>query len=158
MPARRDFDALELTRWMGELHLVEVIDGGRDFLYRIFATNIAGLLPFDMTGRRMSEFADLRMRAAVISCYREIVRMAAPYLIRRPAILEFGAGYMTVHEYLALPLGDDGQTVDRMFVLNNSKARRAANSDAVMFLPLEGDGSPHARSLAELIAGYTEAG
>src|SRR5262249_55185257 len=36
MPSRRDFAFEDLIPWLGHLMLVDAIDGGRDFVYRVF--------------------------------------------------------------------------------------------------------------------------
>jgi hypothetical protein len=139
MPARRDFDVLELRPWLGDLHMFEVVDGGKDFRYRIYATNIAIDAGREMTGKLMSETPEPHLRAIGLACYDEVRRAAVPYLIQRPTVIKTALGYDTIRDYLVLPLSDDGTVVDRLLVLNDSRARERATSSAIVFFPLEGD-------------------
>ena len=56
LPTRRSIDPVELADLLANLVLVEVIDGGRDYLHRIAGEAAAELLGADLMGRRLSEF------------------------------------------------------------------------------------------------------
>ena len=43
MPSRRDFDVIEFKQWMGNLGVLDVIDGGADFYYWLLGTKIVSL-------------------------------------------------------------------------------------------------------------------
>jgi hypothetical protein len=53
---RRSIDPAELADLLANLVLVEVLDGGRDYLHRIAGEAAASLLGADLMGRRLSEF------------------------------------------------------------------------------------------------------
>ncbi len=41
LPARSDFDHAELAPWFGNLILLDVLEGGKDFHYRLFGVTLA---------------------------------------------------------------------------------------------------------------------
>lgn len=112
MPRRADFDTLELRPWMGDLHVVDVEDSGRQFRFRVFATNHARRLGYDLTARTVDALPSLLGDEA-----RRVMRLAAAE--RRPFLARHS--FVTVNEYrpvtrLLLPLaGADGGT-ERIFV------------------------------------------
>ncbi len=153
LPARADFDVIELRPWLGDLHLLDVENGGADFRYRIFATNISQYLGREMTGKLMSQTPEPRLRALGLSSYREVIRAGVPYLIRRPTLVHGPLSYQTIRDYLVLPLGADDTVIDRLLVLNDPRARARASSDFVEFLPLDGETAPYTMSIDALVAG-----
>lgn len=75
LPLATRIDPIEMRPALGYVMLLEVVDGGRDFRYRVFGTEIAEVSGFDMTGRLLSEhraspyiveFALAAYRAAVV--------------------------------------------------------------------------------------------
>src|SRR3546814_14604986 len=54
-PLRRDFDVVELRRWLGFLCLIDIEAGGQDFRYRIFGPSVAAAVGPELTGRRLSD-------------------------------------------------------------------------------------------------------
>src|SRR5262245_27250689 len=55
-PARVDIRAEQLQPWLGNLILLDVIDGGKDFRYRLFGSVIAREAGFDLTGKFLSDY------------------------------------------------------------------------------------------------------
>lgn len=51
MPRRSEIDVLELAPWLGNLILLEVLDYGENFLYRVYGTNLVRLIQYDRTGK-----------------------------------------------------------------------------------------------------------
>jgi hypothetical protein len=110
MPDRAAFTPADLRPWLGDLHLIEVIDGGRDFLYLIYGTSIGRYNDVEMTRRRVSDWGEA-MRAAAMRTYTKIVREACPYLVRQN---ETAQGRLHSNHRLVLPLSRDGRTVDHI--------------------------------------------
>ena len=54
LTTRRSIDPVELADLLANLVLVEVLDGGRDYLHRIAGEAAASLLGADLMGRRLS--------------------------------------------------------------------------------------------------------
>ncbi len=111
MPARADFDLLELRPWMGRLHLVAV--EGDDGRYAVFATASAERLGREMTGKRLTDYQPAQMAEQALQEHRDVLQA------REPVFREWNELYVDkpLHWWrLALPLADDGETVDRYFV------------------------------------------
>jgi hypothetical protein len=112
MPARADFDPVDIKYVIGNLSLVDVQRDPLRFRFRVHATNIAARVGFDLTGKDVDAIADPHYRRLVRDHYLAVVD-------RRQPVVEFRDRVMTdktcLHcEVLALPLGDDGETVDRI--------------------------------------------
>lgn len=112
MPARADFDPVDLKYVLGYLSLIDVQRDPLRFRFRIHASNIAGRVGFDLTGKDVDAIADVHYRKLVRAHYIAVVEQ------RRP-VVEFRDRVVTdntcLHcEVLALPLADDGETVDRI--------------------------------------------
>lgn len=128
MPSWSRFDPIELRRWLGNLNLLDVVDNGRDFRYRVHGTTIAAKVGTDMTGRCVSEWQE-PFRSEAFSTYRHIVTTAAPHLVRDCESL---GDYHFLHFRLVLPLSDNGQTVDRILTLLTLTDTRAPAAPAEM--------------------------
>ena len=109
MPARADIDPLDMKRWLGHLALLDVIDGGRDFVFRVHGVHLVDLYGVDITGRALSQ-ADSVIEAVVADEYRKVVDDKAPLFVKRHhAIPE--RDFVEISK-LILPLSSDGATVD----------------------------------------------
>jgi len=111
MPAWSELDPIELRRWLGDLNLLQVIDGGRDFRYRVHGTNISGLHGIEMTGKLVSDWPPL-IRARALATYRRAVADAKAYLVTEAELLQ---RHPRANSRLVLPFGE-GATVDKMLV------------------------------------------
>ncbi len=114
LPARADLRPEELGPWLGNLIVLDVIDGGRDFRYRLFGTAIVMQAGFDMTGKFMSEYPIKQALPFFFATHCEVVRRATP------AFGEHNPRVATVRRRrrLILPFGEDGKTVDRTMTAN----------------------------------------
>jgi hypothetical protein len=120
-PQRRDFTAEDLHLWFGNLMVIDVVDGGQDFRYRVYGTDIATAYGHDMTNRLASEFP-APIAEFVLSNYREIVDQIRPMFCEHTPPLE-----ISVYSWqrLILPLSEDGTSVSQILVaLYPSPARR----------------------------------
>lgn len=53
---RASFDMFDLRPWFGNIMILDPVDGGADFRYRMYGSDIAAFSGFDMTGKRVSDF------------------------------------------------------------------------------------------------------
>jgi hypothetical protein len=112
MPEAREIDALEMRPALGYVSLLEVIEDGRDFRYRVFGSAIAAVVGFDMTGRPASA---LKARAEVaefaLAIYRAVLARGEPLLAEHgpPSTISSVAWHS-----LVLPLADPGGAVVRL--------------------------------------------
>lgn len=109
MPARADIDVQELKRWLGHLALLDVVDGGRDFVFRVHGVDLVELYGVDLTGKALSE-AGSAVEAVVLDEYRSVVDEKAPLFVKRHHA-QPEKDFVGVSK-LILPLSSDGETVD----------------------------------------------
>lgn len=93
---------------------MDVIDGGRDFRYRLFGTAIAQHSEFDLTGRLLSEFpAKPDVAEIMIVVDRTVCVTARPiYSVRMP----YGAEQVMEWHRLTRPLYSDDGGIVRLMV------------------------------------------
>lgn len=113
MPSRAEFPFHELAPWLEGLHLVEVLPDG-DFLFRVFATKSAMRLDAEYTGRRFSELPRSWILQDALLDYRRVAATGEPLFTDRTRRQEDGRMYSW--RRLIMPVGDDGRTVDHLFV------------------------------------------
>jgi hypothetical protein len=110
MPDKSELTAPELRPWLGAIHLIEVIERGRDFRYLIFGTDIARMYDVEMTRRLVSEWPDA-MRDAAFMTYQRVARDACPYLVRQN---EIANDRLFSFHRVVLPFSADGKHVDHI--------------------------------------------
>ncbi len=118
LPNIRDLDPMTLHPWLGDLVVLDVLEEGRDFRYRLYGSLLAEHVGFDLTGKRTSDIAAKMRIGSMIPLF-----FLALY---RRAVLDRRAWYSrhqpphTVTAFfwrrLILPFaGDDGE-VSRLLV------------------------------------------
>jgi hypothetical protein len=110
MPDRADFSLTDLRHWLGDIHLLEVIDDGRDFRYLVYGTDIGRHHGFEMTRKLVSDWPD-DMRQRAMRTYMQVTQDACPYLVRQN---ELAQGRLHSNHRLVLPLSRSGATVDHI--------------------------------------------
>jgi hypothetical protein len=113
-PTRSDMRAEDLQPWLGNIILLDVIDGGKDFRYRLFGSVIAREAGFDMTGKMLSDYPIKSRAPFLFEVHRELVRRACP------AISEHNPDVPNVRRRrrLLLPFSSDGKSVDMTLSAN----------------------------------------
>ena len=114
VPTTRLVDPIEFAPALGYLLLVDILDGGHDFTYRLFGSHVSAVSGFDMTRKKLSEHpASVYIREFSIALYR------AAIIRREPAWSHYGpamAVSTAAWERVVLPLTDDAGTVCRFLV------------------------------------------
>lgn len=119
MPARRDLGPVELRPWLAQIMLLEVVDGGRDFRVRLLGTDAVQGVGIDMTGKLLSELpARPDIVAGFLAEYRAVATSARPGRNLHDYISPT-SGRRVLFERLALPLSDDGATVNMILALRH---------------------------------------
>lgn len=116
MPSRADIVPAELTSHLPQILLADVLDGGRDFRYRLLGTRLTRYFPQSATGKTFTEalapFGSLTV-SGTISVYRTIVNERQSALITGPG------GYYhqdaKTFEAILMPLSDDDSVVNMIF-------------------------------------------
>jgi len=114
-PHLRQVDPLLLRPALGYMMLLDAIDGGRDFRYRLYGSRIARISTFDMTGKLLSAHpASAYATEFAIASSRAALARRQPLLTsRRPAAAEFTSRWPR----LALPLVDDQGVACRLLAV-----------------------------------------
>lgn len=159
IPRRDAFEAIDFAPWMGDLNMLGVVDAGRDFVYRVFASNVALFLGYDLNGQLMSQHPNHAARAIGFACYREVCRTGLPYLFRRPIVfnIDLDRDKTVVRKHLVLPMAGPTGAVDRILVHHDLESdlpltREIARSSSVTFIPLAVDAVASDHSIADLTA------
>jgi hypothetical protein len=126
MPRMDEVDAVAMRPALGFIVLLDVIEGGRDFRYRLYGSALADASGFDMTGSYISEHrASSHVWGFYLATYRAV-------LIRRePVFTEHGparAINTKAWQRVVLPLCDPAGAIARFLVGN---------------VPLTRDGKPY---------------
>lgn len=111
LPARSQLDVVDLAECWGDLVVLDVVDGGRDFVYRLYGTNVADAYGYDLTG--------LSVRALPPSAIPFFFDYYSAICVERAACFcrRASAPEARVREWdrLSVPFAEDGQVVDRIF-------------------------------------------
>ncbi len=112
IPARADFDPLELGYILGNLSLIDVLRDPLRFVFRLHASNNALRLGADLTGKELADMPAAAEPERVRAHYELVVRTRKPQVQRRGGTL--ASGLTWEFEVLVLPLAADGETVDML--------------------------------------------
>lgn len=111
LPLTTDIDPIRMRPALGHVMLVDVIDGGRDFRYRLYGSLLAVVSGFDMTGRNLSSHgASANVREFGLSVYRAAAIRKEPVFTSRKPV---GARYTVQWQRVALPLVNQAGAVVR---------------------------------------------
>lgn len=112
LPARAAFTPEWLKPWLGNILLVEPLQGGADFVIRLYGTKVAEVFGCDMTGRRYSEFPP-EHHNVLMTPLRLAMQGHRPVFSRHRYSLQTRTWQW---ERVAMPLATDGRTVDMLMV------------------------------------------
>lgn len=130
MPARQDIDTVELREWLGNLVLVEVVDAGASYRYRVYGTKLADLFGHELTGRVVSHFASAH-QPLIVGDYDRVRRDRMPVYFDRHGVAQ---GEYARIQALALPLSTAGAEVDMIlaavYALPRDRRSRRPDPDA----------------------------
>lgn len=116
LPRASAIDPTGMRPALGNVMLLDVLQGGADFRYRLYGSNIALHAGFDMTGKRVS---DIKTGSAVATfftlVYQAVLKRREPIYTehRPPATIS-----VTKWHRLILPLTDADGAINRLLVGN----------------------------------------
>ena len=114
LPSRADLDPMEiLPALLPHVFLVDVVDGGRDFRYRLLGTHIVESVGFEFTGQLVGEFMRGRMEELQARDYHTLFESREPQHVIGNMVA-FGRDYMR-YERVMCPLSSDGEAIDMVF-------------------------------------------
>ncbi len=107
IPAWRDLDPSDYEPCRDNIMLLEVLDGGEDYRYTRYGSDIARNFGSDMTGRRTSELPSVSQRL-YLALYRRMVADGVPFFTRTDAAPSLNVAQW---DRLCMPLSEDGVAV-----------------------------------------------
>lgn len=112
-PARADIDPADLAPLLPDLMLMDVVDGGRDFRFRLIGTRIVEGLGRDSTGRLFSDlYRDApAARERLAGRFQQVLRSRRPVFGRGRIYWVADRGHKSF-ESAHLPLSGDGAGID----------------------------------------------
>jgi len=122
LPASRSIDALELGPALGYVMLLEPLDGGTDFAYRVYGTIIAEHAGIEMTGKRVWDLPAPLVAAFFVATYRAVCQERRPLFSHHTTHHTIQVAHWN---RLILPFADADGTVDRLLVGNVPHLRNA---------------------------------
>ncbi len=108
MPAVAAIDPFALKPVLGNVMILDPLDGGADFRFRLYGTAIAEAARFDWTGSTLAEMQRILKGpgpAFFLATYRALLRRGEPLYTANPAVVVFSA---RAWGRLILPFGDAG--------------------------------------------------
>lgn len=80
LPHQREIDPTALRPFLGHLMLLDTIEGGYDFRYRLYGSAIASRAGFDWTGKTVRDLVEHRPQAALAfhAFYRAVLERPQP--------------------------------------------------------------------------------
>jgi len=114
MPSRADLDPLEMIFIIGNIILVDVLDGSPlRFRIRLHGTNLSQRVGFELTGKMLDEMPETEFRELAQESFTRVVSNAEPSYGRRDRLID---GRPARYETVIMPLSSDGTSVDRLLV------------------------------------------
>ena len=109
MPARADFDPLDVRFALGYLSLIEVHRDPLRFYFRLDGTKQVDLFGVDCTRRYLDEAMPGEHAAMAVVSYSEVVELREPRYHRRQIAFH---ERLIDYEIVILPFSNDGERVD----------------------------------------------
>lgn len=117
MPARADFDPLELKPILARLILIDVITDPPDFRYRLAGTLTRDMRGVEITGQSVLALVPPQHGLMLWNDLCEMQREHQPQYVQVSVITR--AGEPLSYRVLRLPLSSDGATVDMVMVVQD---------------------------------------
>lgn len=115
MPSRADIDVLDLRYMLGNIMLVDIIDGTPPrFRFRVHGSNLSQRAGYDLTGRMLDELPETEFRKEVRDRWTEVATRGEPLHCDKNVQVFDGRPYH--YESIVLPLSADGETVNMELV------------------------------------------
>jgi hypothetical protein len=114
MPSRRDIDPTEIPRKiLPNLQLIDVVDGGARFRYRLVGTATVEAYGQDFTGKHPDEMFPPELRDFIHDTFRTVCRSKAPLYVRNGYITAKDLRLLSARIYM--PLSDNNADVTHIF-------------------------------------------
>ena len=120
LPARSDIAPREIRAILKNIVLLKVIDGGKDYEYRITGDAQVQAYGFSFRDMRISHItaAAPDLGRMMHDLYERVRVTAEPFAVRGWVGREVKDARFVYYESVFLPLGEDGETVDHIVVVS----------------------------------------
>jgi hypothetical protein len=119
MPSRADMSPRVMRKFLNYVALVELVDGGRDFRFRVVGDGIATKQKLPLIGKTLAEVDRM------VPDFGTFLRNLYSRTIEQRGALAYRGTYVRTadrhpftYEAVILPLGDDGETPDHVLVVS----------------------------------------
>ncbi|MEX0837938.1 MAG: PAS domain-containing protein [Parvibaculum sp.] len=120
-PDRADIRPEEFRRLLPHIGIVEVLDGGADFRFRLFGEELFKITGFDRKGEKFSEMkaapdsklTDEVMRTRWSETMRAVLQLGGPLSLKTPMARTEGEGPLEMH-VLLLPVTTGGEEIGQI--------------------------------------------
>lgn len=109
VPYRRSLDPLDFPTLLRFVELIEVLDGGRDFRYRLIGDEINRISRGYYAGRKVSEIPSQRAPSRIFALYAQTVRQRRPICVRLPYVGD--DPFIEEVEAITMPLTENGSAI-----------------------------------------------
>lgn len=118
MPAKADLSPRAMVEFLKYTALLRVLDGGDEFVFRVVGDQIAVQQGATVQGKTMAEIdAMLPGHGSVLRRIYQGVMTAGVPLAFRGWYLRPADKHPFCHEVVILPVADDGESIDHLFVI-----------------------------------------
>ena len=112
---RADIDPGDIRRLLSSIALLDAVEGGGDFIYRLVGTQLCQFSHADYTGMRVSEVKTQGRTGLIFRSFVHCFQHALPVLTRLPYIGPRAAVYSATT--IVLPLSRSGEACDALMLL-----------------------------------------
>ena len=110
MPSKRDMDPTEIPpKHLPNLQIIDVLDGGKSFRFRLVGTALVQAYGKDYTGKLTDELLDPEITRAMHEMYETVCSTKVPLFARHKYQTSTNIDLVTKRIYM--PLSDDGVEV-----------------------------------------------
>jgi hypothetical protein len=114
MPSKRDMDPMEIPpALLPNLQIIDVLDGGKSFRYRLVGTALVRAYGEDYTGKYSDKLLDPELRRAMHEMYEVVYKSKAPLFAHHK--YKTSKDIDPVTDRIYMPLSDDGVDVHHIF-------------------------------------------
>ncbi len=120
LPARADLSPKDMRAILPNVVLLRVIEGGRDYEYRIVGETFVRAYGIQFRGKRLTQVEAVNPEhgARMRNMYEHVRRSANPLALRGWVGQEFVDSRFVYFETVLLPFADDGETVDHLLAVS----------------------------------------
>jgi len=110
LPERSDFDPVDIPLLLPHIYLIDVVEDGADFRYRIVGTHITESVGFDFTGQLVSDFMRNNESEDRVKDYTRCLETRQPNC-KSGNLVDYGREHMQ-YERLLCPMTRTGGQVE----------------------------------------------